>query len=94
MLHGHVDHNFDGTVGVVVEQSTAALRVAGSIPARNKHLYALQIVVPGLAVCVRVCVGIYVNAPTILELHQVLSDVKKKLCLNSWIVRSHFYMPF
>ena len=31
---------------------TAALRVAVSIPACNKYLYDLQVVVPGLAVCV------------------------------------------
>ena len=42
----------DGTVGALVERSSAALRVAGSIPTRNKYLYDLQIVVPGLADCV------------------------------------------
>ena len=56
----------DGTVGTVVERSTAALRVAGSTPTRNKHLYDLHSVVPSLAVCV--CdVSIFENAPTIQE---------------------------
>ena len=40
------------TVGAVAERPTAALRVAGSIPAQNKDWYGLQVVVPGLAVCV------------------------------------------
>ena len=42
----------DGTVGAVAKWSAAALRAAGSIPARNKYLYGLQIVVRDLAVCV------------------------------------------
>ena len=32
--------------------TTAALCVAGTFPACNKYLYGLQVVVPGLAVCV------------------------------------------
>ena len=43
---------FDGTVGTVAEQFTAALRVPGSIPTRSKYFYSLQVDVPGLAVCV------------------------------------------
>ena len=35
----------------VVECSTDALRVPGSIRTRNKYLYDLHLVVPGLAVC-------------------------------------------
>lgn len=35
----------------VVEQSTAASRVEGSIPERYKYLYGLQTVIPGLGVC-------------------------------------------
>ena len=44
--------HYDGTVGSVVECSSVALRVAGSIPARNKYLFDLNLVVAGLAVCV------------------------------------------
>ena len=48
----HVQNKTNGTVGALVECSTAALRVPGSVPSRNKHLYDLHLVVPGLAVCV------------------------------------------
>ena len=34
--------------------------VAGSIPAQNKYLYGLQIVVPGLGICA--CDYMFVNA--------------------------------
>ena len=50
-------HYYDDTISAVAEESTGALRVAGSIPVRNKYLYDLEIVVPGLDVCV--C-GVYV----------------------------------
>ena len=36
----------------MVERPTSTLRVAGSILSRNKYKYGLQLVVPGLAVCV------------------------------------------
>ena len=50
----------------MVEQSTAALRVVGSIPALNKYLYGLQVVVLGLTVCV--CDrSMFVKATTIQE---------------------------
>ena len=53
--------NADGTVSALAERSTAALRVAGSIPARNKYVYDLQVDVPGLAVCVCdfLCLGMH-----------------------------------
>ena len=35
----------------IVKHLTAVLRVKGSIPARNKYLYDLHLVVSGLAVC-------------------------------------------
>ena len=38
--------------GAVAERASSALRVVGSIPARNKYLYDLYLVAPGLAVCV------------------------------------------
>ena len=57
-------------VGAVAKRWTAVLLVAGSIPARNKYLYGLQVVVPGMAVCV--CdVSMFVNAPTIQGLFLV-----------------------
>ena len=42
----------DDKVGAVVELLTYGLRVAGSIPAGKKYLNGLQVIVPGLAVCV------------------------------------------
>ena len=40
---------------------TAALRVAGSMPVRNKYSYGLEVIVPSLAVCVS---NMFVNAST------------------------------
>ena len=40
------------TVRVVAEGLAAVLHITGLIPARNKYLYDLQIVVPGLVICV------------------------------------------
>ena len=48
----HMRKRWNAMVGAVIEQSTAALRVAGSILARKQYLYSLQVVVPDLAVCV------------------------------------------
>ena len=42
----------DGTIGAVLERSIAALRVAGSIPARNKQSFDLPVVVSSPVVCV------------------------------------------
>ena len=50
----------------VVERSTTALRVTGSIPTRNKNLYGSQVIVPGLGVVY--LTFLFVNAPTIQEL--------------------------
>ena len=61
----HVD-----TVGAVAQRLSAALRVPGLISRRNKYLYSLQVVVPGLAVCVREFYML-VNAPTLQELTAV-----------------------
>ena len=63
---------FNDTVGALVERPTAALRYAGSIPARNKYLYGLQVVVPGLAVC---DFPMFVNASTVHELFLVQGSV-------------------
>ena len=46
------EYTLDGMVFAVIERSTATLRVTGSIPARNKYLFDLQVVIPHLAVCV------------------------------------------
>ena len=64
------------TVVTVVERPSAALGVAGSIPTRNKYLYGLQVVVPGLPVCVWNS-SMFVNAPTIQEF-LVWSEITKK----------------
>ena len=68
----------DGTVIIVVKQLTAALRATGSIPARNKYLYGLHVVVLGLTDCV--CdFFMFVNAPKIQELLILSGNVLKKL---------------
>ena len=62
-------------MGRVVVRPTAALRVAGSIPARNK--YGLRVVIPGDDF------SIFENAPTMQELFQVWAhSIKKK----SWVI--------
>ena len=68
-----IDYNLkyrEDTVGAVTERLTAALRVAGLIPTRNKYLNGLEVVVPGQAI------SIFVNAPTIQELFLVQRFVK------------------
>ena len=62
---------FKGTVGEVAERSTAALRVAGSIPVHRKNICtAYKVVVPG--VDVSVCdFSMFVSAPSIQELYLV-----------------------
>ena len=72
----NLNYPFDDTVGAVAERLAVALRVAGSIPARNKYLYGLQIIVPGLAVCV--CEIMLVNTPTIQEIFLVWGTVISK----------------
>ena len=58
----------------MTERSAAALIVAGSIPARNKYLYGLQIVVSDLVVSV--CdFSMFVNALRIQEVLLVWSKV-------------------
>ena len=58
-------HN--GTIGTVVERPTAALRVASSIP-RNKYLYGLRVIIPGLAVK-------FVNATTMVTIQEFTPSV-------------------
>ena len=53
----------------MAEGFTAALRVEGSIPARDKYLYTLQVVVPGLAAYV-CAFSMFVKAPMVLELYE------------------------
>ena len=47
--------NFGGMVGGGVSRSSATQHVAGSIPARCKYVYDLQVVVPSLGVLVCEC---------------------------------------
>lgn len=42
-LTGITHDVYDGSVDAVIEQSTAALYIAGSIPAPKQYLYDLQI---------------------------------------------------
>ena len=44
--------SFEGTVDAMVERLPAKLRVAGSIPGRNKYVYGLKVVLRRLTVCV------------------------------------------
>ena len=54
-------------ITAVVVRPSAALRVASSIPAWNKYLYDLHVLVPGVVVCI--CdFFMFVNAPTTQEL--------------------------
>ena len=71
----------DETVVAVAVRSTAALRVAGWIPARNKYLYGLQVVVLGLAVCV--CDFLFLKAPPIQELYPTFFNIFFKTELYS-----------
>ena len=69
--------------GAVVERSADALIIAGSIPALNKYLYGLQIVVPGVPVCV--CdFSLFVNAPMILEIY-IVRNVKSVYAVRHFI---------
>ena len=66
----HGTNMYAYTAGAVVKWSSAPLRVAGLIPAKNKYLYGLQVVVPGLVLFV-VDFSMFVNAPIIQELFLV-----------------------
>ena len=63
-------------VDTVADQPTAALRVAGSIPARNKHMYGLHLAVPGLVVCVNMWDKMIINAATTQEILSVEQSCK------------------
>ena len=72
--------NVESKVGAVVECSIAALRVAGTIPARTKYLYDHHLVVLGLAV------SVFVNASTIHELLLVKMRLRAvgKIAPKAW----------
>ena len=66
-------------IRIWLERSTAALRIAGSIPARNKYLYGLTIVVPGLDVCV--CdLSMIKYAPAVPELSGIINYYQVAQC--------------
>ena len=74
-------HKSSDTFVAVVKRPTVALCVAGSIPARDKYLYGLQVVVPGLVVCA--CdFFMFVTAPTVQELYT--GQVTKKKIKKSF----------
>ena len=80
------------TIGAVVAISTAALRVAGSIPVRSKYLYYLQVVVPGLAVFVR-DFYMFVNKRNYSKSMKRSVSACNKLCHNSHQLKAwHYYM--
>ena len=56
----------------MAERSNAAQRVAGSIPARNKYLYDLQVVLTGLAGCV--CDFLRLFDEQLSFCHKILED--------------------
>ena len=74
--------NVVDTIGAKVERPTVALRVASSIPGRNKYLYCLQVVVPGLVVYVS-NFSMFVNGPTIQELFLVPNILKRRKKVRS-----------
>ena len=47
----YVGNYYVATVREVVERTSAALRVVGSIPVRNKYFYGLHLVVVAVCVC-------------------------------------------
>ena len=77
-----IDKNDNAVFGVNFVAPTAAFRFIDSIPAWNKHWYDLQVVYPGLAVCV--CdFSMCINAPTRQEKLLVWLTIKKTTWLKT-----------
>lgn len=55
----------DEPFAAVVKILASALQIMGSIPTQNKHLYELQIFVPGLGVCSLCLCEMYVCSPAL-----------------------------